>query len=162
MNEMNEMKFDCAWDYLDFNFYLNLIDPCKNYCVNDIEKVYAEYVKLRHEAAKIGCEDFRGFLEMKKILPIVLELSPNANPQNAVDVSFDCKLEGFENLLCTFDYDITFVDEYIIKIDYEPFGDHELEIEITAQQQVFSSDNYLHLGEILVNEIASTLLGFKL
>lgn len=99
---------------------------------------------------------------MNEILPIVLELSPNANPQNAVDVSFDCKLEGFENLLCTFDYDISFVDAYIIKIDYEPFGDHELSIEITSQQQVFSNDNYLHLGEILVNEIASKLLGFKL
>ena len=99
---------------------------------------------------------------MKKILPIVLELSPNANPQNAIDITFDCKLEGFENLLVTFDYDINFVDEYIIKIDYEPFGDHELAIEITSQQQVFSNDNYLHLGEILVNEIVTALLGFKL
>lgn len=99
---------------------------------------------------------------MKKTLPIVLELSPNANPQHAIDISFDCKLEGFENLLSTFDYDITFVDDYIIKIDYEHFGDHELEIEIMASQKVFSSGNYLHLVEILVNEIVAALLGFKL
>lgn len=57
-----EMKFYCAYDYLDFDFYLNLIDPCKNYCVNDVEKAYVEYIELRNEASKADCEDFREFL----------------------------------------------------------------------------------------------------
>lgn len=55
------LKFIDSYDYCDFAFFLDLLDPGNNYIHIDVEVAYHKYDTIRRNAP-IDCEDFRGYM----------------------------------------------------------------------------------------------------
>lgn len=56
------MSFSCGWDYLDFAFYLDMVDPSKDLCNEGVELAYKQYTHLL-SVCPSDCEDFRLYLQ---------------------------------------------------------------------------------------------------